>query len=89
MRLASRFCVFDAKQSRRRASRRDGLGPPKIPVDVERLIQLYKQGFQPGYSRVVDVSHDTVLRRLKEAGSRCARACPKKINGRSRYLHLH
>ncbi|HOL17330.1 MAG TPA: helix-turn-helix domain-containing protein [Bacillota bacterium] len=45
------------------------MGRSKIPVDVDRLIQLYRQGYSTrDIARVVDVSHDTVLRRLKEAG---------------------
>lgn len=41
----------------------------KIPVDVERVIQLYQQGYSTrDIAKVVSVSHDTILRRLKEAG---------------------
>jgi len=45
------------------------MGRTKIPVDMERVIQLYRQGYSTrDIARVVDVSHDTVLRRLKEEG---------------------
>ena len=45
------------------------MGRTKIPVDVERVIQLYRQGYSTrDIAKVVSVSHDTVLRRLKEAG---------------------
>ncbi len=45
------------------------MGRPRIPVDVDRLVQLYRQGYSTrDIARVVGVSHDTVLRRLKEAG---------------------
>ncbi|MEW5785316.1 MAG: helix-turn-helix domain-containing protein [Bacillota bacterium] len=45
------------------------MGRKKIPVDREKVVELYRRGCSTREIAVqVGVSHDTVLRRLKEAG---------------------
>ena len=45
------------------------MGRSKIPVDLDRVIELYRQGYSTrDIAKFVDISHDTILRRLKEAG---------------------
>ncbi len=44
------------------------MGRKKIVIDTEKLISLYNEGYSTRHlATVVGVSHDTVLRRLKEA----------------------
>ncbi len=45
------------------------MGRKRIPVDVQKLIRLYRSGLSTRrIAARMRVSHDTVLRRLKEAG---------------------
>jgi transposase-like protein len=44
------------------------MGRKKIGVDLGKVIKLYQNGYSTrAIAAVVAVSHDTVLRRLKEA----------------------
>lgn len=44
------------------------MGRKKLKIDVPRIIKLYRQGLSTRrIAALIDVSHDTVLRRLKEA----------------------
>lgn len=45
------------------------MGRNKLPVDVRMIVGLYKQGFSARQiAAQLNVSRDTVLRRLKESG---------------------
>ncbi|NLY38779.1 MAG: helix-turn-helix domain-containing protein [Firmicutes bacterium] len=45
------------------------MGRRKIPVDKQQIARLYRQGYSTReIADKIGVSHDTVLRRLKEIG---------------------
>ncbi len=45
------------------------MGRKRIPVDIQKVTRLYRQGLSTReVASQINVSHDTVLRRLKEAG---------------------
>jgi transposase-like protein len=45
------------------------MGRKKIPVDKQQISRLYRQGYSTReIAGLIGVSHDTVLRRLKEIG---------------------
>jgi transposase-like protein len=44
------------------------MGRKRIAVDLARVIRLYQNGYSTrAIAAIIAVSHDTVLRRLKEA----------------------
>ena len=45
------------------------LARPRKKVDLQKVIELYRAGYSTSkIEEMVGVSHDTILRRLKEAG---------------------
>ena len=45
------------------------MGRKRLQIDIKKVIRLYRQGLSTRQiAAQINVSHDTVLRRLKEAG---------------------